>query len=185
MIGIYICNQFATMLPYISVTSRTNYARWMPVKILDMIQLPEIVKSSFRSGEFSVKQKAGSFNGIRSDMATENTIIKDSKSSSSTVGITREKPALLRWVFTRHILAYFTSKLKEESSINTNTLYDHEENKPTVMSRDEQQVIQLVQYVRLNMTDTFNLAEHPMSLINISTGLQASKDIRETLSSFL
>lgn len=59
------------MLPYFFVTNKTNYTWWMPFYILAMIHLPEFIKSSFRSGEFSVKQKASSFNGIWNDMATE------------------------------------------------------------------------------------------------------------------
>ena len=61
----------SAMLPYFFITNRTNYARWTPAYVLDMLNLPETVKSSFLSGEFAVRQKPGTFDGIRSDMATE------------------------------------------------------------------------------------------------------------------
>jgi hypothetical protein len=51
----------------------------MPVYILDMLELPAVIKSAFEKGEFSIRQTSGSFNGIWSDMGTEKTIIKDSK----------------------------------------------------------------------------------------------------------
>lgn len=38
--------------------------------------------------------------------------------------------------------------MKERSGVDTNTSYDHEENMPSAMSRDKEQVIQLEQYVR-------------------------------------
>ena len=79
------------MLPYFFITNRTNYSRWMPVYILDMLELPAQIKSAFEKGEFSIRQTSGSFNGIWSDMGTEKTIIKDSKGSGGIVGITNQK----------------------------------------------------------------------------------------------
>ena len=67
------------MLPYFFITNRTNYSRWTPVYILDMLNIPNEVKLAFDSGEFAIHQKTGTFNGIWSDMATEKTIIKESK----------------------------------------------------------------------------------------------------------
>ena len=49
----------------------TNCSRWMPVYILDMLELPAEIKSVFEKGEFSIRQTSGSFNGICSDMGTE------------------------------------------------------------------------------------------------------------------
>ena len=59
------------MLPCFFITNRTNYSRWMPVYILDMLELPAKIKSAFEKGEFSIRQTCGSFNGIWSDMGTE------------------------------------------------------------------------------------------------------------------
>ena len=69
----------AAMLRCFFITNRTNYARWTPAYILDMLNLSETVKSVFMSGEFSIRHKHGALNSIWSDMATEKTIIKDSK----------------------------------------------------------------------------------------------------------
>ena len=55
---------------FLFITNRTNYSRWMPVYILDMLELP-----AFEKGEFSIRQTSGSFNGIWSDMDTEKNII--------------------------------------------------------------------------------------------------------------
>jgi hypothetical protein len=40
----------STMLPYFFITNRTNYSRWMPVYILDMLELPAEIKSAFEKG---------------------------------------------------------------------------------------------------------------------------------------
>jgi hypothetical protein len=45
------------MLPYFFVTNKTNYVRWTPVYLLDMLNLPDEVRSAFESGKFAVKQR--------------------------------------------------------------------------------------------------------------------------------
>jgi hypothetical protein len=53
-----------------------------------MPNVPSKVESRFNAGFFAIRQKAGSFNGEWSEMATEKTIIKDSKSNGGIVGLT-------------------------------------------------------------------------------------------------
>jgi hypothetical protein len=45
----------SNMLPYFFITNRTNYSRWMPVYILDMLELPAEIKSAFEKGEVSIR----------------------------------------------------------------------------------------------------------------------------------
>ncbi|CAC5405606.1 unnamed protein product [Mytilus coruscus] len=146
-----------------------------------MLNLPEETYSAFMSGKFPVRQKSGVFNGIWSDMATEKTIIKDSKGSGGIVGLTTQKSALLRWTFTRHFLARYASEMKKRSGIALGSDEDHEENRPTAMKRDEQQVNDLIEHVQNNMTDPFDIEEFSKSLINIATGLHASREVEDSL----
>ena len=67
------------MIPYFFAAGRTNYARWAPVYVLNSMHLPEEMKTALSEGQFSVRQTAGRFNGIPSDMGTEKTVIKDLK----------------------------------------------------------------------------------------------------------
>jgi hypothetical protein len=46
----------SAMLPFIFVTNRVHYSRWMPVYILDMLSLPPEVAESFESGQFAIRQ---------------------------------------------------------------------------------------------------------------------------------
>ena len=48
------------------------------------------------------------------------------------------------------------------------------------MKRDEQQVIDLIEYIQNHMTDPFSIEECPRSLIKIGTGLHASKEVEES-----
>ena len=172
-----VCN----MLPYFFITNRTNYSRWTPVYILDMIDLPEDIKQEFNAGKFAIHQKAGVFNGIWSDMATEKTIIKDSKGNGGIVGLTRKKSALIRWTLTRHVLGYFSSEMRDRAGLAKDGDAAHDETKAASMNRDEQQVSDLIDHITTKMTNPFDVDVHPSSLINISSGLHASKEVQDSL----
>ena len=61
-----------------------------------MLELHQDVKSAFESGQFAIRQKPGKFNGVWSDIATDKTVIRDSKGRRVIVGKTRQKSALIR-----------------------------------------------------------------------------------------
>jgi hypothetical protein len=100
------------MLPYFFVCERTNYARWTPIYLPSMQEIPSEVKTLFESGQFNVRQSAGRFNGIWSDLGTEKTIIRDAKSESGIVGLTSKKSALTRWTLTRHLLGVYSKVMR-------------------------------------------------------------------------
>lgn len=99
-------------------------------------------------------------------MATEKTIIKDSKSNGGIVGLTRKKSALIRWNITRHIVGHFSATMKIRSAS---------------MKRDEQQVADLIGHLQEKIINPFDIQQHPPELINVSTGLKASKEVQESL----
>ena len=102
------------MLPLLFITNHTNYSRWMPVYLLNMTELPEEITDAFTDGEFTVRQTEGRFKGVWwSEMGTEKTIIKDAKSESGIIRLTRKKPALVRWTLTRHLLGAYTMHYHE------------------------------------------------------------------------
>jgi hypothetical protein len=51
----------------------------------------------------------------------------------------------------------------------------HEEMKQTALKRDEEQVQALVNHLSETMTDPFDIEDHPSCLMNISTGMHATK----------
>ena len=153
----------------------------MPVYILDMLELPAEIKSAFEKGEFSIRQTCGSFNGIWSDMGTEKNIIKNSKGSGGIVGITNQKSALVRWTLTRHFLASFSSAMNDRAGITSNSNTSHEEMKQTALKRDEEQVHAIVNHLSEAMTDPFDIEAHPPCLMNISTGMHATREVQDSL----
>ena len=169
------------MLPLIFVANRTNYSRWTPIYILDMLHLPPEINASFNAGHFAIRQKPGTFNGVWSDMATEKTIIKDSKGNGGIVGLTRQKPALLRWNLTGHIVGHFSSEMRLRSGIVCEDDDKHDESRPACMKRDDQHVASLISHLQEKMINPFDIKQHPHELVNISTGLHASKEIQDFL----
>ena len=85
----------ASMLPYFFCMNKVNYACWMPVYILEMVNIPQQVRTAFEDGQFAVREVAGPFNGIWSDMGTEKTVIRDSKTEGGIIGLIHMKPALM------------------------------------------------------------------------------------------
>lgn len=103
-------------LPYLTAGGRHLYSKWVPIYIKDMLQLklehPEMYKY-LKRGNFVVKKTTlKKFNCVASDMALEQSINKDCKSSSGVVGFTQKQSALLRWIMTRHILGSYCNRFE-------------------------------------------------------------------------
>ena len=60
------------------------------------------------------------------------------------------------------------------------TVNSHKETKSTALKRDEQQQA-LVDHLHQTMTDPFDVEAHPTCLINISTGMHATKEVQHSL----
>ena len=175
--GLHLQTQRA-MVPCFFAADRQNYARWIPVYILDMLNLPREVQSAFETGEFAVRQIPGCFNGIWSDMGTEKTIIRDAKGSGGIVGLTRKKPALIRWTLTKHIMSEYTKAMRERSGLSTSA---EDKGHKEVLKRDEEHVRALTKHAVNNLTNPFEPESHPDVLINLSTGLHATQDVQNSL----
>lgn len=83
----------------------------------------------------------------------------------------------MRWSLTRHVLADFCSEMRSRSGASSKDDDSHDEAKRAAMKRDEEHVKLLIDHLRERMTDPFEVEEHPEALINISTGMHASREI--------
>ena len=114
-------------------------------------------------------------------MATEKTVIRDSIGRGGIVGITRQKSTLIRWTLCRHVLADFSGEMRIRSGLTSTEETVHEEKKPTALRRDEAHVQLIINHVNDRMTNPFDASSHPKALINISTGMHATREIQESL----
>ena len=53
--------------------------------------------------------------------------------------------------------------------------------KHTALKRDEEQVQAIVNNLNENMTDSFDIEAHPPCLMNISTGMHATREVQDYL----
>ena len=158
----------ASMLQYFFVINRANYSRWLPVYLLETSRMPLYIQTAFEDGEFSFMEIPGNFNGIWSDMATEKTIIKNAKGDGDIVGLTRKKPALIRWTLMRHIAAQYLAAMKERSGIISADNSVHQKEKAASMKQDEDHAGTLISHLKNNTTKPFDCSflDHNV-LINI------------------
>ena len=147
-----------------------------------MSQIPLDILTTFEDGEFSFTEIPGSFNGLWSDMATEKTVIKNAKEDGGIVGLTRKKPALIRWTLTRHIAAQYPAAMKERSGITSPDNSVHQQEKAASMKQDEDHVRALISHLKNNMTNPFDCSflDHNVPL-NISTGMHATEEVQSSL----
>ncbi|CAC5356814.1 unnamed protein product [Mytilus coruscus] len=176
--GLFICILFSqcSLTPY-----KNNYSRWTPVYLLDMLNLPTEAEGLFFDGFLLCSSKSWIVQWRLEDMATEKTVIKDSKGDGGIVCLPRKKASLIRWNLTRHVLSQITSAMRARACLVQVDDQCHDEAKPAAMKRDEKHVQDLIVYITENMTNPFDVDNHPRQLINISTGFHASHDIEDSL----
>ena len=88
------------MIPYFFANNNVNYARWIPINLLDMIVLEEQhpdVASEFHKGNFVIHKSRRDFSAMAIDQAHEqnNSIIKG---DGGAIGLTEDPAALRRWM---------------------------------------------------------------------------------------
>lgn len=99
--------------------------------------------------------------------------------------ITLRKGALTRWMVIRHITAQYTEAFKELcNSSDQPTTKNHNGHGKTMMTRDEQDVIKIVEYIESSQ-NPFDLDTVPDEFVNITTGQVASPEVTNGLGNFL
>ena len=108
-----------------------NYARWVPVHLRDMKNLPLSVKREFDKGRFTVNRSGRRFSSIPIDQSHEMTN-KDIKDAGGLVGIFTNYDARTQWLISApkvsEILLEFESTLEGFAPIRNE--YEHHEESP-------------------------------------------------------
>ena len=123
----------AAMLPQFFAMDRQNYAHYLPVYLADMQKLelthPEVYKE-FAEGNHSISRSGQTFSQVSTDMALEQSINADSKSSGGVIGISQSPSALERWFLTIHERASITSAFKAMFGLQDGEQASHKEAAP-------------------------------------------------------
>ena len=133
--------QYCSNVTSIFAIDRQNYARYLPVYLADMQKLelthPEVYKE-FSEGNHSISCSGQPFSQVSTDMALQQSINPDSKSSGGVIGISQSPSALERWFLTIHERASITSALKAMFGLQDGEQASYKEAAPRRVRRDEE-----------------------------------------------
>ena len=112
------------MVPYDRAFDHPQYFRWGLIYLADMMNLPTFapeVNTSFQINKHHCISRSSSksyFNAISTDMALEQSKIKDSKSAGGIVGISQDRESCEQWASTRRLKSFISSSFKEKSGVS-------------------------------------------------------------------
>ena len=127
------CKSLIQLVPWFFTLDHTNYARWLPIYIRDMLSLSDThldVAAEFKKGKFNVCKSARPFSAIAVDHAYEqaNKLIKE---DGGVIGLTGNEHALRRWMAARPEVSRMVSEF--ERVIKTNS-GKHNKQKATTLN---------------------------------------------------
>ena len=131
---LHLCS-FSKMLPYFMRYDHLNYARWGPVYLAEMHQLPETVASEFRKGNFVVKRSAQRYNQVDPDQAME-WINGTGKKGGGIIGITKTTSALSRWTLSYNLRSHIADETHAMYSLYPGGTRVHNEATKSRQKRD-------------------------------------------------
>ena len=168
------------MLPWYFAYDHLNYARYLPVYLLHMIQLPEThpeAQMMLENGDFGVQRTTEhGFAQLPIDQTIEQTLNRSTKTKGGIVGFSLKKNAVQRWLLTAHSRALFVDKCR----VMTGKKEDNRLHKETGKSRikhDEEDVRRVMEVVS-NWTNPFEPSEE---LSSLSSGCVVTETIKSDL----
>ena len=103
----------AHLLPLLFATNRYNYAKYMPVVLLQQQRLPREIAEAFKEGFFVAKLLKGKFNSVWMDYTTEATENKTLKGAGGIIGLTLRERALAQWFLSRPVTAQYSEQMRK------------------------------------------------------------------------
>lgn len=178
------------MLPWMFAYDRTNYARYLPVYLCEMLALERnhpSVHQAVTSGDFVVQRSSwNGFGQVAVDQTIEQTINCDTKSKGGIIGFSLNKAAVQRWVLTSHERAAVTQACREmagTSKVDTGEEGVVKEMGKARLSKDEEDVSK-VQSTLSTWIDPFAQSASD-ELCHLASGMTASEHLeRDLLSAF-
>lgn len=168
---------FSLMLPYFKRYDHLNYARWGPVYLLEMHQLPEPILSKFQRGNFVVKRSPHKFSQVDPDQAMEWINGTDEK-RGGIIGITKTTSALCRWTLSFNLRSHIAEETYEMYSVVHGSTKLHNEVTRSRQMRDNADENSLLStFHRFNV---FSSLSHPGTLQNLTTKDLATEAIQES-----
>ena len=166
----------AQMIPYFFAYDHLNYARWASVYLIDMKLLSNsapLIEEEFLNGNHTVcRSTGGTFNGIWTDLASEQSVNRDTKTHGGIVSFSMNPSALVRWFLTAHEWAAITGAFKEMSGCGQSEKQPmHKEFGKIRKKRDEEDVQKVTKLLLTIAKNPFEVAER----LNEETGIEGQE----------
>ena len=172
----------AEFLPLLFAANRNNYARYIPVLLLQMKRLPQDVLTEFADGKFVSKATSGRFNGVWMDYAIETTENKALKGQGGIIGLTLKGPALVRWFLARPITAKYAEIIENDhDNVEQNPPKLHKDAGKAATKRWNSDAEKMNNMFDGSFIDPFDLSNSPEHLVDFSTGIVASSQVEESM----
>lgn len=171
------------MLPWFFAYDHVNYARYLPVYLVQMLSLEETHPEAYRllaDGDFGVQRSSSQgFSQVPVDQTIEQTLNRSTKTKGGIIGFSLKKGAVQRWIITAHSRAAFIDKCRHMTAAKGTQSHTPKERGLSRMKRDEEDV-ERVKEVITNWHNPFQVSEE---LISISSGNVANEAIQQGLMS--
>jgi len=168
------------MLVWIAAYDRTNYARYLPVYILDMDMIAKTspgVHQFFVDGGFVVQRSHQNFTSIAHDQTIETTINLDTKTPGGLIGKTLRHDSVCKWIWTAADKAQFYESAKNLCEMQSRANNPHKDGSKSRILKDELLVRSIVDTIS-NLVNPFI---HQQSIMHITSGKHAPDDIERDL----
>ena len=131
------------MCPLLFSYDHHNYARYLPVYLLTMLNLSQThpgCEELIQNNGLSVSRSSvpGSHNAV--DLTIEQTINRYAKSRGGIVGFSRNASACYRWCMTRHMRATYTQAIFDMVDMSSEDSA-HKDNQPSNVAQSEQMFV--------------------------------------------
>ena len=175
----HLCES-ARMLPYLTAAGHYKYGQQsLPLYLAEIKKLPETATEAHEAlmaDAFVGRRADGNHNGVSPDMLLEQTYNADAKEASGLDGITLNRAARMKWVYTKPLTAAISAELK--SMLHLHSSSPHHESGWSRVNRDAEMVVKVMAAVETNPFTTAT-----PSLINISTGECADPTVKDNMTS--
>ncbi|GFS26387.1 hypothetical protein ElyMa_007052500 [Elysia marginata] len=115
------------LCPLLFSMNNQNYAKYLSLYTITLLNLPENAKGLLRNRGFSVSRSDTPAGRSPVDMIIEQTINKHAKTSGGIIGFSRSLPAYHRWCVTRHNRSQYVSSLQQVTNLDSSTIDGHKD----------------------------------------------------------
>ena len=161
------------MLPFFAAAGHNNYLKSVLLYLQDAQNLCNCLKSKYEKGLFTIWRKDKLFwSGTFTDQVIEQDLMLSGKSEGGLINITHKDAARTMWLLSAHVIANYSSALRDLTGIKTGTWSEHLDMRQSQRKEGCMHLRSFIDFLEIH-----NPFKTSTDLINIATGVIASNDV--------